>query len=63
MKVATAVFVVFLVLKLIGIQPVSDWSWWWILSPFWTVYLAIILLGASAYAVKYIKLTLKNSSK
>lgn len=28
----TVVLVVFVILKLVG---VIEWSWWWVLSPFW----------------------------
>lgn len=34
------IFVVFLVLKLIG---VIDWSWWWVTSPLW---LPIVVIAA-----------------
>lgn len=39
--------VVFVTLKLIGIQPVSGWSWWWVTAPFWggLAIVMIILLG------------------
>lgn len=30
-----AVFLVFLVLKLAGIEPVALWSWWWVTAPLW----------------------------
>lgn len=30
--ITTALFLVFLVLKLVG---VINWSWWWVLSPLW----------------------------
>jgi hypothetical protein len=33
-------FVVFLVLKLVG---VIDWSWWWVTSPLWIP--IVIILG------------------
>ena len=26
--------VVLLLLKYLGIGPLADWSWWWVLSPF-----------------------------
>lgn len=29
------VFILFLSLKLIGVEPVSSWSWWWVTSPLW----------------------------
>ena len=32
--------VAFIVLKLVG---VIDWSWWWVLSPFW-IFAALVLL-------------------
>ena len=42
--------IVFIVLRLIG---VIDWSWWWVLAPFWIplgvsilgIIIALILLG------------------
>ncbi len=30
-----AIFIVFLVLKLTGTNPVAAWSWWWVTSPLW----------------------------
>lgn len=30
--VLTVVGIVFVILKLVG---VIDWSWWWVLAPFW----------------------------
>ena len=44
MGLADVVFVVFLVLKLIG---VINWSWWWITAPLWgqiVLGIAIVLL-------------------
>lgn len=31
--------IVFITLKLVRFDgnPVNDWSWWWVLSPFWIV--------------------------
>jgi membrane protein YdbS with pleckstrin-like domain len=49
-SLAGTVFIVFLILKLVG---VIDWSWWWVTSPLWItialfiVVLLIALLGAS----------------
>jgi len=31
----TVVGVVFVVLKLVGVEPIAHWSWLWVLSPFW----------------------------
>lgn len=41
MGIGAVVLVVFIVLKLVG---VIDWSWWWVLSPFW-IGLAVIVAG------------------
>lgn len=44
--------VVFVTLKLIGIDPVASWSWWWVTAPFWgglalvLSVVAVIFLGA-----------------
>lgn len=27
--------IVLVVLKLVGVQPVAVWSWFWVLAPFW----------------------------
>lgn len=40
--ISGVLFVVFLVLKLIG---VIDWSWWWVTAPLW---IPVILLVAYA---------------
>ena len=40
--------VVFIVLKLLEIQPVASWSWLWVLSPFWiglALDIVLVLLG------------------
>ena len=31
----SVVGVIFVVLKLLSIEPVASWSWLWVLSPFW----------------------------
>ena len=40
--------VVFIVLKLLDIQPVASWSWLWVLCPFWiglALDIALVLLA------------------
>ena len=40
--------VVFIVLKLLEIQPVASWSWLWVLYPFWiglALDIALVLLA------------------
>jgi membrane protein YdbS with pleckstrin-like domain len=44
----TVVGIIFIVLKLLEIQPVASWSWLWVLSPFWialAVDIVLVLLG------------------
>lgn len=41
-SLSTVVGVVFVILKLTG---VIDWSWWWVLAPFW---IGVALWGAVA---------------
>ena len=48
--------VMFIVLKLLEIQPIASWSWLWVLCPFWIglaldivlVLLALILVWLSS---------------
>lgn len=54
--VFTIVGVIFVVLKLLKVEPVKDWSWWWVLSPFWiglafvglVILIVLIALGIRA---------------
>lgn len=45
----TIIFVVFLILKLVG---VITWSWWWVFSPFWIPLLLIILASVIIKTLK-----------
>lgn len=41
--------IVFVVLKLLGITAVAEWSWWWVTLPFWfgiAMVLGILAIGA-----------------
>jgi hypothetical protein len=40
--------VIFVTLKVIGVQPVAGWPWWAVLMPFWFV--LAILAAAGIYA-------------
>lgn len=45
----TVVGIVFVVLKLLAIQPVANWSWLWVLCPFWApiaIAVAVIIIIA-----------------
>ena len=41
MKFCDVLLIVFVVLKLVG---VINWSWWWVLAPFWIPTLIVIFL-------------------
>lgn len=44
-NVSRELFLIFLVLKLVG---VIDWSWWWVTAPLWgTVGSLLLLVGAT----------------
>jgi hypothetical protein len=35
MKITGFVSLMLILLKLFKVSPVANWSWWWILSPYW----------------------------
>jgi len=41
MGIAEILFVIFLVLKLVG---VIAWSWWWVCSPLWIIYGLLLIV-------------------
>lgn len=47
-------FIIMFVLKLAGVQPVADWSWWIITAPLWAGF--AIVLGV--FAIIFILLIL-----
>lgn len=46
----SAVFIVFLVLKLTG---TVDWSWWWVTAPLW-IPLGLVILFAMFFILPYL---------
>lgn len=44
-------FIVFLVLKLVG---VIDWSWWWVTAPLWIPAALLIAISIIAFIVLFI---------
>lgn len=51
--VFTVVGVVFIVLKLLHVEPVNSWSWLWVLAPFWIGAALLLLVVLIAFiAVK-----------
>ena len=41
----TALFLLFLTLKLCG---VIDWSWWWVTAPIWGVFVVAFVAGLTS---------------
>lgn len=48
--ICTILFIVFLILKLVGI---INWSWWWVTSPLW-IPIALLLLFLAIVFVGYL---------
>jgi hypothetical protein len=44
-SIGGTLFVVFLVLKLVGVTRVAHWSWWWVFSPLWIDAALTIVVG------------------
>lgn len=49
MKICDVLTVVFIVLKLVG---VVNWSWIWVLAPFWTPFLLYIILSVAEILIE-----------
>lgn len=49
MSLASVLFVIFLVLKLIG---VIHWSWWAVTSPLWIAFVLYALIALAVAALK-----------
>jgi hypothetical protein len=48
-SISTALFLIFLVLKLAEIGQVATWSWWWVTAPLWipvVVVVSVLLIAA-----------------
>ena len=53
-KLASSAAVLIVVLKFFGVRPVADWTWFWILSPFWIIGGLGILLALGMFVVFYL---------
>lgn len=50
--------IVFIVLKLLKVTVVANWSWWWVLSPLWipiAIVLVVFILAVIIMVVKEMK--------
>ena len=43
-NVANVLGLIFIVLKLVG---TIDWSWWWVLAPFWGLFIIGLIKGTA----------------
>ncbi len=46
--------IVFVVLKLIGVTEVAQWSWWWVTLPFWIVPVIVFAIWAAVFVAMFI---------
>ena len=50
----TVIGIVFLVLKLLEIEPVAHWSWIWVLCPFWIPVILCLFVAIGFFIVAFI---------
>ena len=53
MMLASTLFTIFVVLKLVG---VITWSWWWIIAPVFAVHLAVWLISVTFFFISAMSL-------
>ena len=48
--------VTFVILKILGVKPIGDWSWWWVTAPFWGGFaLALVVLSIVAIIALWVE--------
>ena len=50
--VLDVVGIIFITLKIIGVEPVVGWPWWIVLSPLWIYIGALALIALLAWCIK-----------
>ena len=50
--VLDVVGIIFITLKIIGVEPVASWPWWLVLSPLWIYVGALALIALVAWCIK-----------
>ena len=58
--IGTILFLIFLTLKLAEVEPVADWSWWWVTSPLWIPLALVGVIAAIAVGIIVITHKLKK---
>ena len=44
--------IIFITLKIIGVEPVAGWPWWFVLLPLWSYIGVLALLAFIAWCIK-----------
>lgn len=52
LNVLDVVGIIFITLKIIGVEPVVGWPWWIVLSPLWIYIGALALIAFVAWCIK-----------
>jgi sterol desaturase/sphingolipid hydroxylase (fatty acid hydroxylase superfamily) len=55
---ATLLTIFFIVLKVLGVGAVANWSWWWVFSPLWLPIVAVIAIVVAIFVLGFIALFL-----
>ena len=55
------IFLIFMVLKLVGIGEVANWSWWWVTSPLWIPALIGVVIFGVIGIIAFIAFIIKNN--
>lgn len=50
----TVIGIVFLMLKLLAIEPVAHWSWIWVLCPFWIPFVLCLFVAIGFFVFAFI---------
>lgn len=50
----TVIGIVFVILKVLAVEPVAHWSWLWVLCPFWAPIAFALVVGVAFGFVMYI---------
>jgi predicted cation transporter len=59
--ILAGMFLVFLGLKLAGVEPVAAWSWWWVTAPLWGPIAIVAAIGIPVAIVYFLVVALKNA--
>lgn len=43
--------VIFVVLKIMEVKPIAEWSWWWVTAPFWGGFAVVFVIMAMVLAI------------